>query len=134
MYMAVHSSGMYKGLTLAGDAVELTYNVGESINYDVEVSGATGYRLNDRIDLPEGLEFDNGNLSGKIDHVGLYRIDVIADGSTKKAVKLLINVVPAESEYQEGLMEHYSDNAPVNPDNPDNGGFMLLSLRRRKEI
>ena len=162
MYMAVHSSGMFSGLTIADDPVELTYNIDQDINYDVEVAGATEYKLNDRIELPEGLEFDNGNLSGKISNVGLYRIDIIATvGNTKKAVKLMINVVPAESEYQEGLMEHYSnDVGPVDPGKPDEGGnkkkgcfgdissvyalagiialagvgFMLLSLKKRKEI
>ena len=106
MYMAVHSSGMFKGLTIAGDAVELTYKIDEGISYDVEVEGATEFKLNDRIELPEGLEFDNGSLSGKISHVGLYRIDVIATvGSSKKAVKLLINIVPDEAEYDENIME-----------------------------
>ena len=163
MYMAVHSSGMFSGLTIADDPVNLTYNIDQEINYDVEVSGATEYKLNDRIELPEGLEFEDGNLSGKISHVGLYRIDIIATvGSTKKAVKLMINVVPDEAEYQEGLMKHYGEDVgPVEPDKPDGGdnkkkgcfgdissvyaltglialagvGFILLSLnKKRKEI
>ena len=97
--------------------------VNEDINYDVSVDGATAYKANLRVDtaLPEGLEFDDGNLSGKLAHVGLYRVDVIATvGNAKKAVKIVINVTPDDNEYSDDLMEIYGENN--NPVTPEPGG------------
>ena len=123
MYMAAQCTGMNRGLTAVDKEVELTYKINEDIDYEVEVEGATSYKANLRVDtsLPEGLEFDDGYLTGKLAHVGLYRVDVIAtieDGNnvTKKAVKLIINVVPDESEYFD------PDAQPVDPSKPDDGG------------
>ena len=101
-------------------AKEYTFKPGEDIDIDVELpnsEAADSMRINQRCDLPEGLVFNDGNLSGKIAHVGLYRIDVIANvGSTRKAVKLVINIVPDEAEYDENLME--GEVTPVEPDDP----------------
>jgi hypothetical protein len=126
MYMAAQCTGMNRGLTPVIDEIQIDAKVNEDINYDVEVDGATEYKANLRVDtvLPEGLEFKDGNLSGKLAHVGLYRVDVIATtASGKKAVKLVINVAPDEAEYNEDLMEIYGENKPVNPEpGPDDGG------------
>ena len=126
MYMAAQCTGMNRGLTPVVDEIQIDAKVNEDINYDVEVDGATEYKANLRVDtvLPEGLEFKDGNLSGKLAHVGLYRVDVIATtASGKKAVKLVINVAPDEAEYNEDLMEIYGENKPVNPEpGPDDGG------------
>ena len=112
MYMAVQSSGFARGITKVADGDEkvLEFKLGEDVNYQVEKSGATAYKLNYRVDLPEGISFENGVLSGKFNHVGLYRIDVIATtGSGSAGIKLLINVVPEESEYDENLMIRASE-------------------------
>ena len=129
LYMAAQCTGMNRGLTSVAQDVELNVKVGEDINYNVNVEGATAYKANLRVDtaLPEGLEFDDGALTGKLDHVGLYRVDVIATTANgKKAVKIVINVAPEDSEYNEDLMEIYSENnEPVNPPQPggdDNDG------------
>ena len=163
LYMAAQCTGMNRGLTSVAQEVEINAKVGEDINYNVEVSGATAYKANLRVDtaLPEGLEFDNGALTGKLDHVGLYRVDVIATvGNSKQAVKLIINVTPNDSEYDEDLMEIYQNGQPSvepEPEQPKKKGcfgdissvyalagliafagigFILLSLtnKKRKEI
>ena len=162
LYMAAQCTGMNRGLTGVDKEVQINAKVNENIDYDVEVDGATEYKANLRVDtaLPEGLEFSDGKLSGKLAHVGLYRVDVIAvTSSGKKAVKLVINVVPDEAEYNEDLMQQYGEEQPpVEPTEPDKPqpkggcggdiasvgalmglialagiGFILLSLRKRKE-
>ena len=55
------------------------------------------------------VKFENGTLSGKIANVGLYRFDFILGSSSKTATKVLINIVPNESEYDENLMEVTGD-------------------------
>ena len=58
------------------------------------------YSLNYRVLLPEGISFDNGVLSGKFKHAGLFRVDVIgeyedATGKTKAvAFKFAFHVTP----------------------------------------
>ena len=122
--MAAQCTGMGRGLTGVDSEVEINAKVNEDINYNVDVAGATEYKANLRVDtvLPEGLEFEDGALTGKLAHVGLYRVDVIATvGSSKKAVKIVINVVPDEAEYNEDLMEIYGNETPVTPE-PDGNG------------
>ena len=117
MYMAVNSSGVDRNMLKVEDSNvhELNYKAGEDIQYDIDVQ-ADSYKLNNRIELPEGLTFENGSLTGKFANIGLYRIDVIAtSGSNKIPVRLVINVTPNESEYNEDLMERGSDE-PSNPE------------------
>ena len=104
MYMAVHSSGFKRGLTPVADTKVLDVKIGEEFSEDINFGGHSEYKVNYRCDLPEGVELlSDGTLSGKIDHVGLYRIDLIADG--QEALQIVINVTPNESEYDENLME-----------------------------
>ena len=110
LYMAVHSAGFENKMVKVdlADVIELNYKQGEEFSYTVEKEG--DLKLNDRIVLPEGVEFENGVLSGKIANVGLYRVDIIAiNGSSKAAVELVINIAPDEAEYNEDLMEKISE-------------------------
>ena len=154
MYMAVQSTGFNgQGITKVADGDEkvIEAELGE-FSYTVEKQGATQYRLNQRVELPEGFTFsENGVLSGEFKHVGLYRVDIIATvGSNKAGIKLLINVSPAESEYDETIMTRVVDNQKgcAGGCNSNIGsataiiglvalagiGFGLISLlRRRKE-
>ena len=107
MYMAVQSSGFDSTMIKVADGDERIINatLGEQFSYSINKSGATAYKLNYRVDLPEGIEFNNGVLSGEFKHVGLYRVDVIATvGSNKAGIELVINVAPDESEYDETVM------------------------------
>ena len=109
MYMSVRTTGTYRGMTQVGLEKELNYKLGEDINYDVELpSGFEGaeLKINNRIELPAGLSFANGKLTGKINAIGLHRIDLIAtNGSNKSAIKLLIRVTPNEADYKDDVME-----------------------------
>lgn len=115
MYMASQCEGFSRGLTDVANNIELTLKVGEEFSQDISIDGASSYKVNARIDLPENVTFDGdtGVLSGKIDHVGLYRIDIIGNG---KAVQVVINVVADEADFDEDLMELYG------ADKPGNGG------------
>jgi len=124
--------------TLVNNEQEFEFKVGEDIDIDAELqdgASADSYRINQRCELPEGLTFNDGNISGKINHVGLYRIDVIAEsGNTRQAIKIVIRVVPDEAEFDENLMDlNYNGEEPepgpepgpvdpVDPVNPDDNG------------
>ena len=117
MYMSVHCTGQYRGLTKIELEDEPEFEVNKDFTYQIEIEnselGAHNFRVNDRIEMPEGLELsEDGVLSGKVAHVGLYRIDVIFEDANngKHAVQLLLRIVPNEAEYDEDLM------------NPDNNG------------
>ena len=108
MYMSVHCTGQYRGLTQVVKEDSPEIEVGKDFTYEVKVDGSTlsNFRINDRIELPKGVTFNNGVLSGQFANTGLYRIDVIANNGTKDvAIKLLIYVVPNEAEYSEDIME-----------------------------
>ena len=109
MYMASQCEGFRRGITKVadGDEIHLEAKLGEGFSYEVKKANATGFRVNDRCDLPEGFTFNKGVLSGTFNHVGLYRVDVIADGSTKAGIKLIIEVSPDEAEYDETIMTRW---------------------------
>ncbi|MCQ2797520.1 MAG: glycoside hydrolase family 3 C-terminal domain-containing protein [Bacilli bacterium] len=88
MYMCVNSTGMQRGLTQVVGERDAEVKIGEDFSFNVElpeeyngktISSAT-YELNKRCELPEGLTLsEDGTLSGNLAHVGLYRVDVIAN-------------------------------------------------------
>ncbi len=103
MYMGIHSTGQHRGLTQVVDEQNYEFVAGKKFKIDVEVEDRdlSEFKLNDRVVLPEGVEFNDGVLSGTFKNPGLYRVDVIAtDSSGEKeqtvAVKLVIQVVGAE--------------------------------------
>ena len=153
MYMSINcKGGNTNNYTLVADdgVKELSFTVGEAMSYNVSLSGASEYRLNQRIVLPDGVTFSNGTLAGTFENVGLYRVDVIATvGSKRSAIKLLINIVPNESDYDESLMEKYPDPTPAKKKKGCFGdiastaaiiglvtlagvGFALLAIERKK--
>ena len=112
MYMSIRCTAgnpSNSNFTLVNNSQEFEFKAGEDIDIDAELAEGTEaetFRLNQRCDLPKGLTFDNGNISGKIQEVGLYRIDVIAEsGNNRYAIKIVINIVPDETEFNEGLMD-----------------------------
>ena len=107
MYMAVHSSGFSRGITKFAKIDELAVTKGEAVSYTADITGATSYKINDRIDLPEGLTFENGVLSGSIATIGTYTIDIVSEGSSKSALRLIISVTPSEAEYSDEIMDVY---------------------------
>ena len=119
MYMGVHSTGQFRGL-IGVDPDEsanqvLEQEIGQDFSFnvinDVALSDdayAEEVKLNDRIELPKGITFENGVLSGQFEEVGLYRFDFIVttdlgdeDNPDLVAVKLVVNAVPSEDEIVE---------------------------------
>ena len=107
--MSCRTTGTNRGMTKVGLEKELNYKLGEVIDYEVELPEGfenAELKVNDRIDLPEGLDFDGTTLNGEINAIGLHRIDLIAtSGSNKAAIKILIRITPDEAEYDYSLME-----------------------------
>ena len=139
MYMGVHSTGQFRGMTKV-DADESASQVLEQeidqdfafdVTNDVTLSDdalAVEVKLNDRIELPEGITFEDGVLSGQFKEVGLYRFDFIVttdlgdeDNPDLVAVKLVVNAVPSEDEIVEDgdpivpVPEVEPDPTPVDP-------------------
>ena len=57
------------------------------------IEGAASVRLNQRVDLPKGMTFADGKLSGKFENEGVYHLDFIgedADGKVVGAYKLIV--------------------------------------------
>ena len=95
MYMAVNCTGMFRGLTQVVDRQELTFTEGDEFldevvlpeEYDVPVGNYTDdnkevlsleFKINNRVELPRGIWFEDGKFSGQFYEAGLYYIDVIA--------------------------------------------------------
>ena len=101
MYMSVNCTGMFRGLTIAVDENKMTYSEGDEFTeapclpeeYDVEVGStiyaekegekdkevvSVEYKLNNRVDLPRGLWYEDGKFSGQFYEAGYYYIDIIA--------------------------------------------------------
>ena len=96
MYMASRCTATNRGITkVALEGGEKYEYVEARKNYEFTpaIEGAANYRLNKRVDLPAGLKFENGKLSGKIENEGIYHIDFIgedADGKVVGAFKLIV--------------------------------------------
>ena len=154
MFMSANCTGQNRGLTKVVKINNVTKNANEDFNLEIEMptnySAYTNFRLNQRCELPEGVQLENGALKGKLQHLGLYRIDIIAtNGNNQKvAVQYIIDIVPQESELADDVMEEYS--FPSKGGSGCGGsiasvgtmlglltlagvGIILLSLRKRKE-
>ena len=139
MYMGVHSTGQFRGLTKVDAEKVIDVEIGEDFEFDVAIDVELSddaypqeVKLNDRIDLPKGIEFKDGVLSGAFEEVGLYRFDLIVttdlgdeDNPDIVAVKLVVNAVPSEDEIVEDgdpivpVPEVEPDPTPVDPVTPD---------------
>ena len=101
MYMSINCTGMFRGLTLVVDDNGMTYSEGDEFNevpvlpeeYNVEVGSTiyaekegekdkdvikVEYKVNNRVDLPRGIWFEDGKFSGQFYEAGYYYIDIIA--------------------------------------------------------
>jgi hypothetical protein len=70
-----------------------TVEARKDFTYSVEIEGASEIKLNHRVDTPEGLTIDGGNISGKVALEGVYHLDFVgydADGKAVGAFKLIL--------------------------------------------
>ena len=117
MYMFANCTAQAKGVTQAVVDEVIDVQAGKNFERNVaddmidEYNGkaieSADYELNYRVELPEGVTFADGKLSGSVKNLGIYRVDVIAkvtfaDGTEGVlALKYAINVTPNMS--QSGL-------------------------------
>ena len=107
MYMYANCTKQAQGVTpaIADERIDVqvgktvTVNTADYVPEEYEDKDLV-YSLNYRVLLPEGISFDNGVLSGKFEHAGLFRVDVIGEyedttGKTKAvAFKFAFHVTP----------------------------------------
>ncbi|MCQ2087180.1 MAG: glycoside hydrolase family 3 C-terminal domain-containing protein [Bacilli bacterium] len=127
MYMCLNSTAMQRGMTQVVGQTDAVVKVGEAVEYDVvadleaknvkagssvdvynssnsksskTISTIDSVELNNRCELPDGLELEDGVISGAFEHVDLGRIDVVinvtfSDNSKGKiAYKYVIDAIP----------------------------------------
>ena len=100
------------------------------------LEGAESYRLNDRVDLPEGVKFENDRLTGKFQNEGVYHIDFIgldADGNAVGAYKLIVTATTNEAAKKGCFGDIAACSAIIGLVAVAGAGLLLLSLRKRKE-
>ncbi len=128
MWMFANCTAMAQKLTQVVQQHDLEFKVGEAVDLEValpedmstfttkEIANVS-YRLNERVDLPAGIKFEDGKITGAFENVCLARIDVIAevefgDGTTGAfAIKYVIDAVPAKLG---GLEDGAAEGAPMN--------------------
>ena len=98
MYMSSRCTGTNRGITkvaLEGGESYAYVEANKAYEFAPSIEGAEQYRLNQRVDLPKGLEFKDGKLTGKPELEGVYHIDFIGEDADGKAVggyKLILTV------------------------------------------
>nr|MCR5308743.1 fibronectin type III-like domain-contianing protein [Bacilli bacterium] len=134
MYMSVNSTVAQRGLTQVVGQTDAVINVNDNVNIDVvddldakeiyegaivpvygsdnsrstkEIETIDSYEINKRCDLPKGITFEDGVISGKFENVQLARIDVVVNvtlaggAKAKIAYKYVLDVVPnLDDEYK----------------------------------
>ena len=140
MYMASRATGtMGDNRTQAkelGEAYE-TFEARTDFSYNVVINGAASIRLNQRVELPKGVKFENGVLSGKFQNEGVYHLDFIgedASGNTVGAFKLVVTASTGnEQNFVKGCGGDVAAvGAIVGFIALAGAGLMLVSLRKKK--
>ena len=96
MYMASRCTGTNRGIlkvSLENGELYVEVKARTAYEYTPQIEGAVSYRLNQRVELPKGMTFENGKLSGQFENEGVYHIDFIgedADGKSVGAFKLIV--------------------------------------------
>ena len=140
LYMASRCTATNRVMVMVGEGCERYMEVEarkEQIDFAPEIEGAESYRLNDRVDLPEGVKFENDRLTGKFENEGVYHIDFIgldADGNAVGAYKLIVTATTNEAAAKKGCFGDIAAcSAIIGLVAVAGAGLLLLSLRKRKE-
>ncbi|MCQ2776676.1 MAG: fibronectin type III-like domain-contianing protein, partial [Bacilli bacterium] len=117
MYMSAQCTQQQQGVTLRDGKVDMEMDVGKHFELNVELESGAGVvesYINKRCELPEGVTFENGVLSGELKHAGLYRIDVCVKTDAGKTVgySWILRGIPDMS--QTGLDGRKSNSGTVN--------------------
>ncbi len=111
MYMAVNCTGMQRGMTMVAGQQNVEVDITDDINLSVELPDGFDttniqYALNKRCDLPAGLTFEDGVITGKFQNVGTYYIDVIISNDKETiAYKFVIDVGAAPGGLEDDTSE-----------------------------
>ena len=86
MYMASRCTGTNRGLTPVIGQEYKEVEARTDFEYEVAIEGADSVRLNQRVELPKGIKFEDGVLSGQFANEGIYYIDFIGEDADAKAI------------------------------------------------
>ena len=140
LYMSVNCNGVLKKadyyVTVKGEEYK-EVEARTDFEYEVKIDGAASYRLNERVELPKGITFENGKLSGKFEQEGVYHLDFIgmdADGKSMGAFKLIVTATTGN--VQNFVKGCFGDIAAVGAVIGlvalAGAGLMLVSLRKKR--
>ena len=97
MYMSSRCTGTNRGITKValegGEVYKYVEARKDELDFAPQIENAVSYRLNQRVELPAGLKFEDGKLTGVVENEGVYHIDFIgedADGKAVGAFKLIV--------------------------------------------
>ena len=139
LYMSSRCTGTNRGITKVVENGEeyVEFEARTEFSYDIPVEG--NFRLNQRVELPKGVTFEDNRLSGKFENEGVYHLDFIQideNGNATGAFKLIVTATTGEIRPKSG--------GGCGGDIANVGaimgivalagiGFALVSLRKRKE-
>ena len=72
--------------------------------FEYALPEGSNYKLNQRVDLPKGITFENNKLSGKFENEGVYHLDFIAVGEDGKATSAFKLIVTATTGAQQNFV------------------------------
>lgn len=84
--MASRCTGTNRGLTPVAGQEYKEVEARTDFEYEVVIEGADSVRLNQRVELPKGIKFEDGVLSGQFANEGIYYIDFIGEDADAKAI------------------------------------------------
>ena len=143
LYMSVNCNGVLKPANYYVGVVGSEYKFYEARTeieeYEVEIEGAVTIELNNRVQLPKGIKFADGKLSGKFELEGIYHLDFIgrdADGKAVGAFKLIARATTGEEQnFVKGgcFGDVAACGAIIGLVAVAGAGLLLVSLRKKKE-
>ena len=141
LYMASRCTATNRVMVIVGEDCERYMEVEarkEQIDFYPEIEGAESYKLNTRVDLPAGVEFKDGKLTGKFQNEGVYHIDFIGldgEGNAVGAFKLIVTATTSEdAAAKKGCFGDIAAcSAIIGLVAVAGAGLLLVSLRKRKE-
>ena len=141
LYMSINCNGMLRradGYYVGVKGEEyLEVEARTDFEYAPEIEGAESYKLNNRVELPKGITFEDGVLKGQFQHEGIYHIDFIGmtDNGAVGAFKLIVRATTGnEQTFKDGCGgDIASVSAIIGLVALAGVGFALVSFRKRKE-
>ena len=143
LYMSVNCNGVLKPANYYVGVVGSEYKFYEARTeieeYEITIEGAETIELNNRVELPRGIKFADGKLTGKFELEGIYHLDFIgrdADGKAVGAFKLIARATTgAEQNFVKGGCsgDIAACGAIIGLIAVAGAGLLLVSLRKKKE-